>query len=62
MENKLYREYDQYHLLYLFHNEGQIHALYCAKGYRMAKLILCENVKLSGIRLKQYLKSEGFPI
>ena len=56
------REYDRYHLLYFFHNKGRIHALYCGEGYRIAKLILFENIKLSGMRLKQYLKSEGFPI
>lgn len=56
------REYDQFHNLFLFHNGGQIYALYCGEGYRIAKLVLFENVIITGTRLKQYLRSQGFPI
>lgn len=56
------REYDSAHLLYLFHNNGQIHALYCGEGYRIATLILFENISLFQPLLKSYLKREGFPV
>lgn len=56
------REYDSAHLLYFFHNGGQVHALYCGEGYRVATLTLFEKVKITNTRLKNFLKSEGFPV
>lgn len=55
------REYDSDHLLFLFHNDGQTHALYCGEGYRIATLILFKNVTVLNMRLKQYMRSNGFP-
>ena len=45
------REYDSAHLLYFFHNGGQVHALYCGEGYRVATLTLFEKVKITNTRL-----------
>lgn len=56
------REYDSTHVLYLFHNNGRIYALYCGEGYRIATLTLFENVKISNNKLKGYLISECFPL
>lgn len=56
------REYDSAHLLYLFHNDGQMNALYCREGYRVATLTLFENVTVSHMELRKFLKAEGFPV
>ncbi len=56
------REYDRYNELFLFHDGSQIHALHCREGYKIANLTLCENVSVGNIRLRLFLKENGFPV
>lgn len=56
------RMYDQYHLLFFFHNEKHLHALYCREGYRISVFRIFENVTVLSEELKQLLASEGFPV
>lgn len=55
------REYDSCHSLKFFHNAGKVHSLYCGEGYRIAKLVLFENVTQLSENLKDFLREKDFP-
>ena len=56
------REYDSNHLLYFFHDKNCISALYCREGYRMASLVLFEDITPISADLIKLLKDDGFPV